>query len=119
MDRRIYAQVRRSDMIVNLIGGNELGIYEFDLPLAFTIDITNREDRAEIKVGMQYVRETDSFKEYVPEPSDLVVKLPEYTEAETAIMEGQTELYEQNLTIQEQQLNIMEGIASLYETTAI
>ena len=119
MDNRIYAQIRKSDMVVNLIGGIELGIYKFDLPLAFTVDITDRADKDTIKIGMQYDRETNSFKEYVPEPSDPVIDLPEYTEAELNIMESQATIYEKNLIVQETQLNIMSGLADLYEVVSV
>ncbi|WP_343208235.1 hypothetical protein [Anaerolentibacter hominis] len=65
---QIYAQVRKADSRVNLIGGMDLGLYDFDLPLAYTVDVTNRIENEDIRVGMVYDPEADSFLEYIPEP---------------------------------------------------
>lgn len=51
MSNKIYAQVLKENMRVNLIGGKEVGLYPFDLRLAFTVDVT---DRPGVKVGMRY-----------------------------------------------------------------
>lgn len=60
MAGRIYAQVLKENMRVNLIGGKEKGLYPFDLRLAFTVDIT---DRPGVKVGMKYNPSLDEFED--------------------------------------------------------
>lgn len=72
---RIYAQVIRESMRVNLIGGIKEGLYPFDLRMAFTVDIT---DRPGVKIGMIYNPSLDEFQDdgsgfilptHEPEPS--------------------------------------------------
>ena len=48
---RIYAQVLKEDMKVNLIGGKNEGL-PITHPSVMMIDITEREDRDSIKVSM-------------------------------------------------------------------
>lgn len=45
---------------VNLIGGKEVGLFPFDLRLAFTVDIT---DRPGVAVGMKYNPSLDEFED--------------------------------------------------------
>lgn len=45
---------------VNLIGGKEVGLYPFDLRLAFTVDVT---DRPGVAVGMKYNPSLDEFED--------------------------------------------------------
>lgn len=59
VDGAIYAQVIKENMRVNLIGGVSKGLYLFDLPLAFTVDITDR--YSEVGLGYLYDAETNSF----------------------------------------------------------
>ena len=60
MASKIYAQVLKENYRVNLIGGKEVGLYPFDLRLAFTVDIT---DRPGVKVGMLYNPSLDEFED--------------------------------------------------------
>lgn len=57
---RIYAQVLKADMRVNLIGGKNEGLPIIH-PAVIVIDITDRTDRDEIKVSMKYDVEADTF----------------------------------------------------------
>lgn len=59
MANKIYAQVLKENYRVNLIGGKEVGLYPFDLRLAFTVDVT---DRPGVKVGMKYNPSLDDFE---------------------------------------------------------
>lgn len=60
MVNKIYAQVLKENYRVNLIGGKEVGLYPFDLRLAFTVDVT---DRPGVKVGMKYNPSLDEFED--------------------------------------------------------
>lgn len=60
MSNKIYAQVLKENYRVNLIGGKEVGLFPFDLRLAFTVDIT---DRPGVAVGMKYNPSLDEFED--------------------------------------------------------
>lgn len=60
MENKIYAQVLKENYRVNLIGGKEVGLYPFDLRLAFTVDVT---DRPGVAVGMKYNPSLDEFED--------------------------------------------------------
>lgn len=60
MANKIYAQVLKENYRVNLIGGKEVGLYPFDLRLAFTVDVT---DRPGVAVGMKYNPSLDEFED--------------------------------------------------------
>lgn len=57
---KVYAQVIKENMRVNMIGGAEQGLYPFDLRKAFTVDIT---DRPGVAVGMVYNPALDEFQD--------------------------------------------------------
>lgn len=57
---KVYAQVVKANMRVNMIGGATDGLYPFDLRLAFTVDIT---DRPGVRVGMLYNPALDEFQD--------------------------------------------------------
>lgn len=81
---KIYAQILKNNNRVNLIGGlQDKGLYEFDLPLAYTVDITDRSDKDTIQIGMVYDKDSDAFTEYV-EP-DIPETEPIKEEAEPTI----------------------------------
>lgn len=56
---------------MNLIGGKEVGLYPFDLRLAFTVDVT---DRPGVAVGMKY---NPSLDEFEADDSAIVISEPE------------------------------------------
>ncbi|WP_276934063.1 hypothetical protein [Dielma fastidiosa] len=76
---RIYAQVLKEDMKVNLIGGKNEGL-PITHPSVMMIDITEREDRDSIKVSMVYDAETDIFSYIESEPPVNVEKEIEATQ---------------------------------------
>lgn len=82
---KIYAQILKNNNRVNLIGGlQDKGLYEFDLPLAYTVDITDRSDKDMIQIGMVYDRDSDTFTEYTePEKPEPVQEEVEPTIEET------------------------------------
>lgn len=57
---RVYAQILKEDMRVNLIGGRNEGL-PINHPAVIIVDITDRADKDEIKVSMSYDIETDTF----------------------------------------------------------
>jgi hypothetical protein len=71
MANKIYAQVLKENMRVNLIGGKEVGLYPFDLRLAFTVDVT---DRPGVKVGMKY---NPSLGDFEADESAMVLAEPD------------------------------------------
>ena len=71
MANKIYAQVLKENYRVNLIGGKEVGLYPFDLRLAFTVDVT---DRPGVAVGMKY---NPSLDEFEADESAIVLEEPE------------------------------------------
>lgn len=91
MSNKIYAQVLKENYRVNLIGGKEVGLFPFDLRLAFTVDVT---DRPGVKVGMLYNPSLDEFEddggsiilaEPEPEPDEWDEMLNAYTEGVNSI----------------------------------
>lgn len=57
---RIYAQVLKEDMKVNLIGGRNEGL-PINHPAVIVVDITDRADKEEIKIAMTYDPIVDAF----------------------------------------------------------
>lgn len=56
----MYAQILKETMIVNLIGGKEVGL-PLEHPMVICIDISEHPQRNELKVGMSYDVNTDIF----------------------------------------------------------
>ena len=76
----MYAQILKSDMRVNLIGGKEEGL-PIEHPLVICVDIC---DRTDVEVYMKYDEETGEFyHEQVPEPQP---PLPEPPTVEDRLM---------------------------------
>lgn len=75
---RIYAQVLKENMKVNLIGGRNEGL-PINHPAVIIVDITDRADKDEIKVSMSYDIETDTFA-YIEDKIWIAEATPEATQ---------------------------------------
>ena len=75
---RIYAQVLKEDMKVNLIGGRKEGL-PINHPAVIVVDITDRADKDEIRVSMSYDIGTDTFA-YIEDKTEVVEVTPESTQ---------------------------------------
>lgn len=64
---KIYAQVLKQDMKVNLIGGKAMGL-PIVHPAVIVIDITNRSDKDSIQLYMTYDEKADIFAYVQEEP---------------------------------------------------
>lgn len=77
---RIYAQILKEDMRVNLIGGRNEGL-PINHPAVIVVDITDRADKDEIKVSMSYDIETDKFA-YIEDKIEVAEVTPEATQVD-------------------------------------
>lgn len=75
---RIYAQVLKEDMKVNLIGGRNEGL-PINHPAVIVVDITDRADKEEIKVAMTYDPIADVFA-YIEDKIEVAEVTPETTQ---------------------------------------
>lgn len=75
---RVYAQILKEDMKVNLIGGRNEGL-PINHPAVIVVDITDRADKDAIKVAMTYDPITDAFA-YIEDKIGIAEVTPEATQ---------------------------------------
>ena len=68
----MYAQIRKEDNIVVLIGGEEVGLPVYDHPLVKCIDVGHRTD---IEVGMKYDSVSGEFFENMDPPEPQILSI--------------------------------------------
>lgn len=91
---RIYAQVLKEDMMVNLIGGRNEGL-PINHPAVIVVDITERVDKDEIKVSMTYDPIADVFAYEKTEIVEVPAEATQLDRIEAAIVKSKEEIIDE------------------------